>query len=182
MEDRLAWTDTVSLFALHDVDVDARILDMWGHLRAAVIFFMRYLGNQQQQRYIDEAQEHLFQYAQLVQRNFGTHSLMTFQLHTCMAHVAEQAAQCGAPAFAGEWWVERLMQVFKRIVKYRSTRHPETVAVNHWLATQSLDSVRLQHPLAANLSDELHAGRRMDEETGYDSNKGECYLIGKQLD
>ena len=72
MEDRLAWTDTVSLFALHDVDVNARILDMWGHMRAAVIFFMRCLGNQQQQWYIDEAQEHLFQYAQLLQRNFGT--------------------------------------------------------------------------------------------------------------
>lgn len=179
MEDRLAWTDTVSLFALHDVPVDSRILDMWGHLRAAVVFFMRHLENQQKRNNIATAQDHLYQYARLVQQHFGTHALMTFQLHTCMVHVAEQAEECGPLAFAGEWWVERLMQVFKRIVKYRSTRFPETVAVNHWLATQALDRIKQHDPHAAMLSEELHAGRRMDDAAQYDNAKAESFVAGR---
>jgi hypothetical protein len=50
-------------------------------------------------------------------KTWNMHELMTFKLHTCLVHVPEQAWQCGPTAFAAEWWVERLMQVFKRVLK-----------------------------------------------------------------
>lgn len=161
MEDRLAWTDTVSLYALHDVDVDPRILQMWGHLRKGVTYFLRYLEGQHKQQHIDDAQQELFEYTKLVQQHFGMHELMTYQLHTTMAHAAGQAQACGPHAFSAEFWVERLMQVFKRIVKYRSTRYPEVTAVNHWLTTQAVERVCIADETASLLYDKINAGRLM---------------------
>ena len=112
MEDRLAWTDTVSVYALHEAGVPDRIMEMWGHLRTAVIYFLRYTENQHSEADIDAAQNEIFKYAAMVQETFGLHELATHNLHTCMAHVAEQARECGATAFDAEWWLERLMQVF----------------------------------------------------------------------
>jgi len=56
MEDKLNWTDTVSVYALKDAVVDERILAMWGHLRAAVVYFMRYQPGQHTEENIDAAQ------------------------------------------------------------------------------------------------------------------------------
>jgi len=92
MEDKLGWTDCVSAYALYQAGVDDEILEMWGHLRKATIYFMRFQHNQHKEEYICEAQECLLQYAKMVQEAFGTRELMTFQLHTCMAHIADQKA------------------------------------------------------------------------------------------
>lgn len=160
MEDKLTWADTVSAYALHEAGVDERIMQMWGHLRKATIYFMRYQYGQHQEAYIDEAQEALFQYTCLVQEYFGMNELMTFQLHTCLVHVADQARRCGPTAFAGEWWLERCMQVFKRITKYRSTRHPECVGANHFLAVQALNTIPCGRPMATRLMDVIAPGER----------------------
>ena len=111
MEDRLVWTENVSVYALDGVDVDQRILDMWAQLRPAVLYFLRHASGQHKAVHIDKAQQHLLEYARLVGLHFGLHELATFQLHTCMVHLVDQARECGPTAFAGEWWIERLMQV-----------------------------------------------------------------------
>lgn len=181
MEDKLTWADTVSAYALHEAGVDERILEMWGHLRKATVFFMRYQHGQHQEEFIAEAQDALFQYTSLVQENFGMNELLTFQLHTCLAHVAEQARKCGATAFAGEWWLERCMQVFKRITKYRSTRHPECVGTNHFLAVQALNSIPCRSPTATKLLDVISPSERSGRGIR-DDTSGSNWLVGSLED
>ena len=160
------WTDTVSFYALHDVGVPDVIMKMWGHLRAGVLYFMRYLQNQHSEEGIKEAQDELFSYEALVQETFGMHELMTHNLHTCVSHVPDQARECGATAFAGEWWLERLMQTFKRVTKYRSSRYPETTAVNHFLKQAALGRIAQEDPTVTSLIDEIRAPRTTASDVG----------------
>ena len=176
MEDKLTWTDTVSVCALKDANVHPKLLEMWGHLRTAVVYFMRYQEGQHSDELINEAQDALLKYAQLVEATWNYKELATHNLHTCMLHVPEQARACGATAFAGEWWLERLMQVFKRTVKYRCTRYPETTAVQHWLTLTALDDMRLRSPGVTRLLDSIRAGRPT---TLRDSTSGDNWLSGK---
>lgn len=151
---------------------------MWGHLRTAVVYFMRYQEGQHQPEHIDAAQDALFQYSVLVQEHFDTNHLMTFQLHTCMAHVAEQARLCGPTAFAAEWWLERCMQVFKRITKYRSTRHPECVGTNHFLAVQALDKIASCCPQSTALLDKIDPPAGRTRKGARDDTAGDEWLAG----
>jgi hypothetical protein len=178
MEDKLTWTDTVSVYAMHEAGVHKTILKMWGHLRAAIVFFMRHQPGQHTSKRIEKAQEELLAYACLVQKTWNMHELMTHNLHTCLVHLPEQAKKCGPTAFAGEWWLERLMQVFKRVTKYRCTRYPETTAVQHWLLMQALDDVRVQDSSVTKLLDEMRSGRTTTGST-YDNTPGSSQLIGK---
>jgi hypothetical protein len=176
MDDKLVWTDTVSAFALHDVEMPEVLLRMWGHLRAAVLYFLRYQQGQHSQDHVDRAQNELLRYGHLVQRTWNMEELMTNNLHTCMLHVPEQVRLCGAAAFSAEWWLERLMQVFKRVTKYRCTRFPETSAVQHWLTVAALDDMRLNHPKVVVLLDEIRCGR---QRTCQDSTLSRSWLSGK---
>jgi hypothetical protein len=154
-------------------------LEMWGHLRKACMFFMHFQPGQHAEENITQAQDDLFQYACLVQAAFGTGELMTFQLHTLMAHAAEQARACGPTAHAGEWWLERLMQVFKRVTKYRSTRHPECTGFNHVLALNTLHHNAAVHPGVTCLLDAVSTGRMMVQSGLYDSTDGDEWLSGR---
>jgi hypothetical protein len=102
---------------------------MWGQVRNGVPYILRYQPGQHTTEHINGAQDELLEYAHLVQKAWNMHELMTINLHTCLVHVADQATACGPTAVASEWWLERLMQVFERVVKYRCTRYPETTAV-----------------------------------------------------
>jgi hypothetical protein len=159
MDDKLVWTDTVSAFALHGVRVPQVLRRMWGHLRKAVLYFMRYQPNQHALQHLEEAQNELLRYGRLVESTWHLHELATFNLHTCVVHVPEQARLCGATGFAAEWWVERLMQVFKRTTKYRCTRYPETSAVQHWLMVAALEDERMRHPGISKHVDAIRCGR-----------------------
>jgi hypothetical protein len=173
MEDLLTWADTVAPYALRGAGIDDRIMRMWGHLRAAM-FFMRFQPGQHTEVSIAEAQEDLFQYAPLVQDAFGTSELMTFQLHTVMAHAAEQARACGPTAHAGEWWLEHLMQMFKRVTKYRSTCHPECTGFNHLITLNALMRNAAAHPGIRRLYEAATATKRASvlAEGQYDDTAG----------
>lgn len=75
--------------------------------------------------------------------------------------------------------VRLCVQVFKRIVKYRSTRHPELVAVNHWLAMEALARCRRENPGVSKLYDELHVGRNMAAGALYDDTAGTEWFSGR---
>lgn len=62
----------------------------------------------------------------------GMHKCCTLQLHTCVVHLAEMALAYGPSAFRTEFWVERMIQLLKRVTKYRTASSPEQVAVNAW--------------------------------------------------
>jgi len=64
---------------------------------------------------------------------FKGRALATFKLHLAAAHLPDQVRACGAGFFSTEFWVERLVQVLKRMIKYRSTAYPELLFVHDWL-------------------------------------------------
>lgn len=176
MEDKLIWTDTVTNYVLHGIGLDERILTMWGHLKSAVLYYLRFQTGQHTAEHLKEARDHLWEYSKLVQEHFSSNELLSYQLHYCMAHLGEQAAHNGPTALAGEWWLERCMQVFKRITKYRSTRHPECVGVNHFLALQALESMVSLTPLATRLYDAIAPSPR--KKSNKDDTQGQEWLVG----
>jgi hypothetical protein len=175
MDDKLVWTDTGSVFALNDVELPTPLQRMWGHLRATVPYFLRFRQNQHNPQHVEEAQNGLLRYGHLVQRTWSMQELATFNLHTCMLHAPQQVRLCGAAAFATEWWLECLMQVFKRVNKYRSTRYPEASAVQHWLTVAALTEMRLQHPGVTKVLDKIREGRAT---TTHNSMVGDSWLSG----
>lgn len=64
---------------------------------------------------------------------FGSVALCTFKLHLAAIHLADQVRACGPSFFCLEYWVERMVQLYKRLIKYRSTACPEKVFVNDHL-------------------------------------------------
>lgn len=75
MEDWMAFVETFSLYLLHDLpweDDEGEIRDlfeeMWGLLRPACLYFMRYDDGQHTEPRILSAQALLLQYGRLVER------------------------------------------------------------------------------------------------------------------
>lgn len=64
---------------------------------------------------------------------FGGHVLCTFKLHLAAVHLPDQVRSSGASFFCLEYWVERMVQVYKRMIKYRSTAFPELLFINSYL-------------------------------------------------
>lgn len=69
MEEWLAFTETFSLYLLHELDwrgedleVKSVFEEMWGLLRTGVLYFLRYEEKQHTERRIVEAQQCLLQY------------------------------------------------------------------------------------------------------------------------
>lgn len=171
MSDWATWSEVVAPYVLLDSGVDERIMDMWHELRTGLLYFLRYQPGQHTEAAIDDAQNHLLRYAALVERNYGIarKALVTHQLHVVCVHFAEQARQWGPLAFAAEWWVERLMQRFKRITKYRTTRFAAdpccwllvAFAVQKWhlVSSSMVSGAQVPRPRRRQLL--AHAGRRV---------------------
>lgn len=69
-------------------------------------------------------------------------------------HLPDQALSHGATATNMEFWIERLVQLMKRTVKYRSTSFPELLFVNTWRLTQALLRMRQKFPMQCKTFDE----------------------------
>lgn len=59
--------------------------------------------------------------------------LCTFKLHLAAFHLPDQVRACGAAFFCLEYWIERMVQLFKRMIKYRSTAYPELLFIHDYL-------------------------------------------------
>lgn len=187
MEDWKTWTCYTSYIALHDVDVDPTILKMWGHLRAAATHYLTYTDGQHQAKYIDRAQDELCRYCAMCEDHFGQHELLTHQSHQLTWHVPEQLRKCGPGAMATEAWVERMCGGFKKITRYRCTRHPERSAVGHMLFGQALDDLGMKHgvtaaydaAMAKQVSSSVRAQRKRDKRAELQDNpKAVHFLVG----
>lgn len=66
-------------------------------------------------------------------QTFGGAALCTFKLHLAVCHLADQVRSCGPAFFSLEFWIERMIQLLKRLTKYRATCDPEAIFVNDQL-------------------------------------------------
>lgn len=74
---------------------------------------------------------------------YGGRFLTTYKLHLAAMHLADQVRACGPGYTWSEFWVERMVQLVKRMVKYRSTAYPELLFVHDWLLTLACRRVKL---------------------------------------
>lgn len=86
---------------------------------------------------------------------FGGAALTTIKLHNIVMHLPDQAMAHGATAHMMEFWVERMVQLMKRWVKYRSTVYPEILFANTWLFELALARMRRLFPDECKTFDEL---------------------------
>lgn len=70
--------------------------------------------------------------------------LCTIKLHVAGTHLPDQVRACGASSLFLEYWVERLVQLLKRLIKYRSTSCPEMLFVNGFLLVRACRQMLLQ--------------------------------------
>ena len=114
------------------------VLDLWAPLRKALLYFTRYSDGQHTKARWDDARNSLLSYARLAEQTFRMHKLLTHQLHCAVVHLVDMVQAYGPSSFRMEFWVERMMQVLKRVTKFRTSCSPELVAVNCWLLQSAL--------------------------------------------
>lgn len=69
--------------------------------------------------------------------------MCTYKLHLAACHLPDQVRVCGPSFFSLEYWIERMVQLLKRLTKYRATLNPEIIFVNGHLLQEAL--MRLHH-------------------------------------
>jgi hypothetical protein len=146
MSDWTIFVRVVSPMLLHNAGVPECVLELWRPLRRAAMYFLDYREGQHQQHLIDTAQNLMAKYSLLAEQMIPDCRLNTVQLHNCVAHLAQNVRLYGPSIFRTEFWVERMMQVLKRITKYRTMCSPELVAVGSWLLKQALASGAAMDP------------------------------------
>ena len=67
----------------------------------------------------------------------GGAALCTFKLHLASSHLPDQARTGGAAFFSLEFWVERLVQLYKRFIRHRSSGKPELLFVQAEVLTRA---------------------------------------------
>ena len=149
MEDWKTFVTTTSFFALHNADVDERILDMFAPLRAGIIHILCYIEGQHRTPYINRCQDNMCTFAFLAEDLFGQFELMTNVLHQAVSHISGQLRICGPGREDTENFVERAACGLKTITKHRATRYPELTAVHHMLEGQALDQRQVADPSVA---------------------------------
>jgi hypothetical protein len=139
IEDWLHFTKTYSVFVLHNM-LHPEIAAAWGHLRAAVLHYMRLREDTLEPAVREAAREHLRKYAKAVETYLPVH-LCTFNLHLIVCHSYKQKTQTGTIFELLEFWIERGVGDGKEVVKYRLTSGPEKVVVGHHLLKRRLEEL-----------------------------------------
>jgi hypothetical protein len=145
MSDWLVFITVVSPLVCSATNFPPEVMKLWAPLRRALLYFLRYSHGQHTAAQWNKARDDLLCYARLAEKEFGMHRLLTLQLHSAVVHLVDMVQAYGPAAFRMEFWVERMMQLLKRVTKYRTACSPELVAVNAWLLQRALWLLEAEH-------------------------------------
>ena len=180
MSDWIVFLDTVSPLVLSGDSFPKEVMQMWVPLRRALLYYVRYWDGQHTEANWQQARNDLLKYARLAEDNFGMQKLMTMQLHTAVVHLTDMVIAYGPAAFRMEFWVERMMQVLKRITKFRTSCSPELVAVNAWLLQSALTMMAATVPGIDSLYNKIDPKVKKTNPPGRDKHDAQGNaLIGK---
>ena len=157
------------------------VMEMWAPLQRALLYFTRYNHGQQVEECIVEAQNDLLAYASMVEDTFKLHRLATHQLHAAVVHLADMVRAYGPSAFRAEFWVERMMQLMKRVTKYRTSCSPELVAVHAWLVRAALLHLEATDPGVTDLLQRIDPRAKADDPQGRDEFDSQGNLLTGKL-
>jgi hypothetical protein len=150
MSDWATFLRLMSPYVLCNAGVHEDVLALWAPLREAAMHFLDYREGQHNASNIDRAQDLMAHYARLAEQMVPDLRLNTIQIHNCVFHLPQAVRLYGPSIFRTEFWVERLMQIVKRITKHRTCCSPELVAVGAWLLKCALaDGTAGEHDVMA---------------------------------
>jgi hypothetical protein len=138
LNDWIVFVRALSPYLLLECGIHDDVLKLWAPLRTAAMYFLDYREGQHHPSLIDRAQDCLARYARLAETMVPKRNLNTNQLHQCVFHLPKSVHRWGPSIFRTEFWVERMMQIVKRITKYRTMCSPELVACGAWLLKMCL--------------------------------------------
>jgi hypothetical protein len=108
---------------------------------------------------------------------FGGAHLATFKLHVAAVHLADQARCQGPTALFFELWIERMVGLMKRHVKYRSHEFPERIFLTHLMLHVGMAECAKLYPEHCTLLNSEHARDRAVPSELYDSKDGDGVLL-----
>jgi hypothetical protein len=150
LNDWSVFVRALSPYLMHSCGVHNDILQLWASLSKAALYFLDYREGQHRDDLVNKAQDWLARYASLAEQMVPRRTLNTNQLHQCVFHLPHSVRLWGPGSFRSEFWVERMMQVVKRITKYRTMCSPELVACGAWLLKRCITtSAAVEPELAA---------------------------------
>jgi hypothetical protein len=146
LNDWSVFVRALSPYLMHACGVHDDIVKLWTPLRKAALYFLDYREGQHHDKLVNKAQDWLARYARLAERMVPRRNLNTNQLHQCVFHLPTSVRLWGPGIFRSEFWVERMMQVVKRVTKYRTMCSPELVACGAWLLKQCITTSAAVEP------------------------------------
>lgn len=113
-------------------------------------------------------------------QSFGGSAIATFKLHLAAIHLPDQVRCSGASFFSLEFWVERLVQLYKHMVKYRCNAYPELLFINDQLLRLACQTL-LRHRHGRHLVGMATAIQRIKEagKRKRDTDVKDAFLLGK---
>jgi hypothetical protein len=155
MSDWIVFVRVLSPYLLYNCGVHDDVLKLWSPLRQAAVYFLDYKEGQHHTALIRKAQDMLAAYAHHAERMVPHRILNTIQLHNCVFHLPTAVLHWGPSIFRTEFWVERMMQLLKRITKYRTMCCPEMVAAGAWLLKRRLAAGAAMYPELMEIWDKI---------------------------
>jgi hypothetical protein len=108
---------------------------------------------------------HLLLCARLAEEHTqGGKRLCTQQLHSAVCHLVNHVQLYGPSAFRAEFWVERMVQVLKRITRHRMGKHPCQTTVIHLNTAAACNVIEREVPAVAALLNTIDLERKQEPE------------------
>jgi hypothetical protein len=147
MEDWLHFVETFAEYILADA-LPPVVQEMWEELRYAVVHYCR-VGDPAV--CITDAERKtvagkLRRYAKLMEEHAFPNGMITCNLQQSVCRLPAQEVARGQVGKDAQWWVERLMHMYKRQLGKRVSRCPDKTFAKLLLLVQRLDKLRLEDP------------------------------------
>jgi hypothetical protein len=107
--------------------------ELWDELRPAVLHYCRPTSGDGFSRQARRAaQKHMRKYAELLEVHNFPNYMFSWNLHWAVCRLPKQELERGSTGADGEWWSERVMQLYKKVVDGRVSHDTEQV----WVAAE----------------------------------------------
>jgi hypothetical protein len=165
MEQWFLFVVVLSPAILFDIELPPKVEQMWEQLRKGLVYFMSYSTGQHRREQWVRARNHLLQYARMAEDfTQGGKRLCTLQLHSAVCHLVDYVELYGPSAFRAEFWVERMVQVLKRITKHRLGKKPCMTAVVHLNTVSACNAIERDCPEVAAMLNTIDNERKQEQD------------------
>ena len=177
------WCRFVEVFSVFLFSQDVHGMDVlpplakkaWGHLRRFVMYHMRGYAHGGVVA-ANKARMEILEFAKLMDDHYPRACKLNLHLLVCRLHLQEQ--QRGPVYLELEYWVERLIQLCKCKVRYRTHEYPEKVVANFLLETAAVEQYKAEFPRVEKVVQLITGAAGSTRDAYLDSTAEETHMIG----